>query len=593
MADYPIYPEAGEALCQELGISRSLSQKERDKIADEDFAGPHHSFPIDSQEHLESAARLIGHADDPAAVKSKAIAIAKRKGFTLPDSWKEDSDRTEAPEEVRVDIDSSGNHAEMSGTHAHHHQAYGDQGGDEGHNHSHSHDGDNNHHHSHAAVGAEKDTEKAAVPDLVRGMPSEPLLFGPILRIDRGKREVVVRATVEDLDTYGTVIGFDGSKEAFTQWRGNIREMHDSSKAVGKALKWEPIDEERAIDLTLRVSPGAEDTWQKVLDGTLSGASIGARNAKWGKKQWKGKEVPFLERYDLVEVSLVDNPSCPGCDIKVVRMDGADSTNFLATDVLDFSEDAETPPPPAPDAEIERRGARVATNTMGSMHKSRDHALQGVREMLSNCSCDECQCALHTLDPDGDGDVDIVSSLDTDRDHAGGAGNAMGAAAGDGSGIMKSVEAEITRHLAPIVQRMQAIAARLSLTSTPPPPEEHETEVVQRLNALANFTTNAQPDMTRRLDQLEQKLSELDEVRSVLAEVKGLVARIAAQPTSGGPIVNSAAMRMAENEVPYGQPDIVAVEAEIIARLAKSGILSKDQQVNAALHLQKQAAARR
>jgi len=76
------YPEDETFL---LGISAA----ERDSIAAEDFAGPGRSFPIDSQAHLDAAAHLIGKAADPGAVKAKAIAIAKRKGFTLPESWKE------------------------------------------------------------------------------------------------------------------------------------------------------------------------------------------------------------------------------------------------------------------------------------------------------------------------------------------------------------------------------------------------------------------------------------------------------------------------------------------------------------------------
>lgn len=65
----------------------SISAKQRDAIDAADFAGPARSFPIDTQAHLDAAATLIGKAADPAAVKAKAIAIAKRKGFTLPKSW--------------------------------------------------------------------------------------------------------------------------------------------------------------------------------------------------------------------------------------------------------------------------------------------------------------------------------------------------------------------------------------------------------------------------------------------------------------------------------------------------------------------------
>ena len=47
-------------------------------------------------------------------------------------------------------VDADGNHAPMSGSHAHSHPAYGEQGDDGNHAHNHAHDGDANHHHSHA-----------------------------------------------------------------------------------------------------------------------------------------------------------------------------------------------------------------------------------------------------------------------------------------------------------------------------------------------------------------------------------------------------------------------------------------------------------
>jgi len=83
-------PEAGVFL---FGISA----KQRAAIADEDFAGPGKSFPIDTQAHLEAAAHLIGKAADPEAVKEKAIAIAKRKGFTLPAAWAAEESGVDKP----------------------------------------------------------------------------------------------------------------------------------------------------------------------------------------------------------------------------------------------------------------------------------------------------------------------------------------------------------------------------------------------------------------------------------------------------------------------------------------------------------------
>jgi hypothetical protein len=62
--------------------------KKRSDLAESDFAGPNRTYPIMSAKDVQDAARLIGHAADPAAVKKKIIAIAKRKGFPIPDAWK-------------------------------------------------------------------------------------------------------------------------------------------------------------------------------------------------------------------------------------------------------------------------------------------------------------------------------------------------------------------------------------------------------------------------------------------------------------------------------------------------------------------------
>lgn len=554
---------------------RDYSQKERDAMDDSDFGDPENqAFPIKTaQDVINAASRLHNASGDQEAIKARIKRIAKRKGFPLPQTWqdevdgkKDDGGRAQSPDLTRARdpeliINPDGTHAAFTGLHVHAHSAFGSQGDDDMHEHEHEHNNDANHEHEHThldgnwkAKGEESDdTQKAAAPDIVRSQPTDTTIYAPILRIDRAKREVVVRATAEDLDSYGTVIGFDGSKEAFGKWRGNIREMHDPSRAVGRAIEWTPVEDEKAIDLTLRVSKGAQDTWEKVLDGTLSGASIGARNGKWGKKQWQGKEVPYLERYDLVEVSLVDNPSCPGCDVKIVRADGC------ATDILDFTEER-----PQPTPEAIRYGARVSADTRTALHKARDHALQGAKSAMESCNCAECQSGLNCLDPDGDGDIDILTSLDTDNDGAGGNGS--------GDGIMNAVKSEITRHLAPTIQRINGIAARLATTDT-------------------TTTQTPDPELMRRFETLEQRLSGLDEVRSLLSEVKGLAEKsmhlaemIAAQPAPGGPIVNSAVLRSAQSPQ---QPDPVAEDAATIARLAKAGILNKNQQVEAVLYLQR------
>ena len=52
--------------------------------------------------------------------------------------------------QAKAIVDADGNHAPMTGTHAHSHPAYGSQGDDGNHAHDHAHDGDASHNHSHA-----------------------------------------------------------------------------------------------------------------------------------------------------------------------------------------------------------------------------------------------------------------------------------------------------------------------------------------------------------------------------------------------------------------------------------------------------------
>lgn len=65
---------------------------DRDKLPDSDFADPaNRKFPIVTPSDVSDAAGLAGHASDPAAVRSRIVSIARRKGPSfvaeLPDSW--------------------------------------------------------------------------------------------------------------------------------------------------------------------------------------------------------------------------------------------------------------------------------------------------------------------------------------------------------------------------------------------------------------------------------------------------------------------------------------------------------------------------
>jgi hypothetical protein len=152
--------------------------------------------------------------------------------------------------------------------------------------------------------------------------------------IDVAQRSVTGVAQFEDEtpDTQGDIVDFNASVDAFREWAGNVREMH-APKAVGKSVKiWsDPIL--KRIYVTSRISEGAEDTWLKVLDGTLSGYSIGGQQlaATRGINKFTRKPENRITKYRLNELSLVDSPANPHCVITAIhKRNGV----FEATDVL-------------------------------------------------------------------------------------------------------------------------------------------------------------------------------------------------------------------------------------------------------------------
>jgi hypothetical protein len=82
---------------------RYYSAKERREMPAEDFGDPEHrAFPVKDQEDLDNAARLIGHARNPEAVKRRLIEIAKRKRLRIPKEWEKEED---TKKDVTLDSD--------------------------------------------------------------------------------------------------------------------------------------------------------------------------------------------------------------------------------------------------------------------------------------------------------------------------------------------------------------------------------------------------------------------------------------------------------------------------------------------------------
>ena len=146
----------------------------------------------------------------------------------------------------------------------------------------------------------------------------------PFTKVNREKRTVSGFATLDNVDQTGDVVTAEASIKAFENFRGNLREMHQSV-AVGKVVSFKPetyYDQTtkkfyNGVYVTSYISKGAQDTWEKVLDGTLSGFSIGGKIKDSDNEVNKatGQSVRFIKDYDLVELSIVDSPANELCNI--------------------------------------------------------------------------------------------------------------------------------------------------------------------------------------------------------------------------------------------------------------------------------------
>ena len=166
----------------------------------------------------------------------------------------------------------------------------------------------------------------------------------PFSKVDKERRIVSGFATLDNVDKQNDIVTPEASLKAFQKFRGNIREMHQPI-SVGKMVSFK---EDKYFDpdtkkmysgvyVSAYISKGAQDTWEKVLDGTLSGFSIGGRMNKWDDafNTEMDKQVRVIKDYDLLELSLVDNPANQFANIlSIQKVDGVDVMSGDVTDTV-------------------------------------------------------------------------------------------------------------------------------------------------------------------------------------------------------------------------------------------------------------------
>lgn len=140
----------------------------------------------------------------------------------------------------------------------------------------------------------------------------------PISKVDVERRIVSGFATLDNIDRQGDRVTAEASRKAFENFRGNVRLMHQPIPA-GKVVNFrtetffDPNTNKQysGVYVDTYVSKGAQEVWEMVLDGTLTGFSIGG-NVKDSESVLDGESknsVRIIKDYDLVELSLVDSPA--------------------------------------------------------------------------------------------------------------------------------------------------------------------------------------------------------------------------------------------------------------------------------------------
>lgn len=161
----------------------------------------------------------------------------------------------------------------------------------------------------------------------------------PFSKVDQERRTVSGFATLDNVDKQYDIVTTDASLQAFSNFRGNIREMHQPS-AVGRMVSFK---EDKYFDpdtkkfysgvyVSAYISKGAQDTWEKVMDGTYTGFSIGGKMLKWDDAydEKMDSQVRIIKEYDLVELSLVDSPANQFANI--LSIEKVDDANVLKGD---------------------------------------------------------------------------------------------------------------------------------------------------------------------------------------------------------------------------------------------------------------------
>lgn len=345
----------------------------------------------------------------------------------------------------------------------------------------------------------------------------------PFSKVDKERRIVSGFATLDNLDKQNDIVTPEASINAFKKFRGNIREMHQPI-AVGKMISFKEdkfFDPETkkmysGIYVSTYISKGAQDTWEKVLDGTLSGFSIGGKMNKWddGYDEKMDSKVRIIKDYDLVELSLVDTPANQFANIlSVEKVDGVDVIKGVDTIIENVFWDSESGLVLLSENETEvSPTSGLPMQNIGFVEKSDNEKTEMLKFLVDSAKGIKTSKITKEESPMTDATNEVVEETTVETVEV----------APEADAVVEEVVAEEVTEEAPVVEEVAEEAPAEEAEEVSPADDETEkTLVVNAVTEIKDTLTSAFSDLASIVKSLQAQVDELNKsIDSVKTEVK-------------------------------------------------------------------------
>jgi hypothetical protein len=351
----------------------------------------------------------------------------------------------------------------------------------------------------------------------------------PFSKVDVERRTVSGFATLDNVDKQSDIVTTEASLSAFKKFRGNIREMHQPT-AVGKMVSFKEdkyFDPETkkfytGVYVSAYVSKGAQDTWEKVLDGTLSGFSIGGRMNKWddGYDEKLESKIRIIKDYDLVELSLVDNPANQFANIlSVEKVDGVDIIKGDITETVteNVFYDAESGIVLLSENESESSPTSGAPmQNIGFVEKTDNEKTEMIKFLVDSAKGINTSKIIKEASPMNETTEEVVEDIIEKSDDV----VEESQVAPEADAAVEEPAAEEVTEKADVVEETPEVVAE--------PTEEEVSksdDVTEAVAEIKNTLTSAFSDLTATVKSLHEQVAELsksiDSVKNEVSEAKG------------------------------------------------------------------------